>query len=171
MILQLRSKGTLQSLALLATVFLGAIPYATLAAPSCLDLKAREVTAKNEQVLKWKSTTQNQFLSRAHVSGIIENIYPSRNGHDHFQIRIGPNAGETLEMVYNQSFGGLGSLVPGTSVEACGDYITSNAPTQNYEASPDGAILHWIHRSQNPSRHPSGYLILNGTLYGQGPGH
>jgi len=171
MILQMRLKGILNSLVVFTTVAAAIHSTPSIAAPSCLDGHSREVTATNEQVLRWKTTTPNQFLSRAHVTGVIENIYPARNGHDHFEIKIGPNSKDTLEIVYNQSFGGIEHLVPGASVEACGDYITSNAPTQNYEASPDGAILHWIHRSPNPTRHPSGYLIIDGTLYGQGSGN
>jgi hypothetical protein len=171
MILQRRVKGIFLSFAFLISFFLAENSTAAFASPPCLDLNSNEVLARNEQVLKWKTSTPNQFLSRAHVTGVVENIYPDRNGHDHFQLRLGPHPKDTLELVYNQSFGEIGALVPGSSVEACGDYITSNAPTQIYEPSPDGAILHWIHRSTKPKRHPSGYLILNGTLYGQGSGH
>jgi len=154
-------------LALFATAF--ATPFTTgsaSAAPPCLEKNGVEVRAGNEQVLRWKSSTPNQFLSRAHVSGTIQNLYPDRNGHSHFQIKIGPGPGDTIELVYNLSFGTIPRLIPGAHAEACGDYITSNAPTQNYEPSPDGAIVHWIHRSRNPARHPSGYLELDGTLYG-----
>ncbi|NDG86040.1 MAG: hypothetical protein EBX52_13505 [Proteobacteria bacterium] len=137
-----------------------------IAAPPCLDANGSEVRAGNQQVLQWKTSTPNQFLSRAHVAGVIENIYPVRNGHYHFQIKIGPGLQDTIELIYNISFGTIPRLVPGSRAEACGDYITSIAPTQNYEPSPDGAIVHWIHRSPNPARHASGYLEIDGTLYG-----
>ncbi len=137
---------------------------------SCLDNSGKELPAINEQVLQWKASTPNQFLARGHVTGVIQNIYPIRNGHYHFQAQIGPKLTDTIEVIYNISFGQINNIVPGLSVEACGDYITSTAPTQTYQPSPDGAIIHWIHRSPDQHRHASGYLIINNILYGQGSG-
>jgi hypothetical protein len=135
--------------------------------PRCLDISGNEIPNSNQRVLDWKESTANQFLSRAKVEGVIQDLYPIRNGHYHFQIKIGPKKQDTLELVYNIHFGEIDRIVPGMTVVACGDYITSNAPTQVYEPSPDGAILHWIHRSPNPARHPSGYVELNGIVYGK----
>ena len=160
-------KASVRNLGLALGLFLSVLAKAT---PTCLDPSGKEVPLNNQKVLGWKESTANQFLARARISGVVQDIYPDRNGHYHFQAKIGPNAKDTIELIYNISFGEIRRIVPGLNVEACGDYITSNAPTQNYQPSPDGAIVHWIHRSPNPNRHPSGFLILNGTLYGQGAG-
>src|SRR4051812_8822517 len=94
--------------------------------PPCMDGKD-QLPVMNPQVLDWKSTTANQFLARARVAGPVTKLYPDRNGHKHFEIKIGPNAKDTLEVVYNISFGKLPALKLGMTVEACGDYITSTA--------------------------------------------
>jgi hypothetical protein len=140
--------------------------YADKNFPTCLDQKSQVLPIDSNRVIRLKSTTANQFLTRAHIQGEIVKIYPDRNGHDHFSISIGPLAEDTLEVVYNSDFGSLGELKEGMTVEACGDYITSNAPTSQYQASPDGAIIHWVHRSNNPRKHATGYLVVNGSLYG-----
>ncbi len=138
--------------------------------PSCLDQNGRALPVDDQTVLNLKTSTPNQFLSRAHISGTIETIYPIKNGHDHFQVKIGSKPTDTIEIIYNRSFGPLDALIPGQTVEACGDYITSTAPTANYEPSPDGDILHWVHRSNNTAKHKSGYVIMNGKVLGQGSG-
>lgn len=136
----------------------------------CVDDHGNTLDINVEQVLLWKKTTKNQFLARAHIKGVVRVVYPDRNGHDHFQAVIGKNADETIEVIYNESFGALPQVVPGMTVEACGDYITSNAATPQYAPSPDGAIIHWIHRSNNPERHKHGFVSLNGKMYGLGSG-
>jgi hypothetical protein len=134
--------------------------------PPCLD-RGQALPVENQQVMTWKHSTANQFLARARVTGTITRLFPDRNGHNHFEIQIAPTSDGTLEIVYNQSFGALPALSPGMSVEACGDYITSIAQSGSYPPSPDGAILHWIHRNPSGRGHASGYLIINGALYGQ----
>ena len=138
--------------------------------PSCVGDSGRDLPMNDDQVLQWKNTTPNQTLKRAHVTGVLTQVYPERNGHAHFEIKIGPTSSDTLEIVYNKSFGALPQLHPGIAVEACGDYITSNAPTPQYQPSPDGAILHWIHRNPSGRGHASGFVILDGGVYGQGAG-
>jgi hypothetical protein len=54
----------------------------------------------------------------------------------------------------------------GAQIEACGDYITSNAPSGHFPASPDGAIVHWVHQSPNPKSHDSGFIVVNGVVCG-----
>jgi hypothetical protein len=137
--------------------------------PACLDNNGKQLNAENAQVLNLKTTTQNQFLARAHVTGVVGNIYPDHAGHNHFQAIIGPKPGDTIEIIYNISFGALPHLVPGMTVDTCGDFINSDAATSLYPASPDGAIMHWIHRNPHGS-HKSGFLIINGTVYGEGAG-
>jgi hypothetical protein len=143
--------------------------------PDCVD-RGVALPLNNEQVLQWKTSTQNQFLGRARVQGQILAVYPDHSGHHHFEIQLGNAKTDTLEVVFNESFGATPALHSGMQVEACGDYITSIAPAGRYPASPDGAIMHWVHASPNPTSHPSGYLVIDGTLYGQdtanaGPSH
>ena len=92
-------------------------------------------------------------------------------------MQIGDEVTEVIEVIYNEAFGDVEEDVKvGDQVEACGDYITSNAPSGPYPASPDGAILHWVHMASG-SGHPNGYLRINGMLYGdeqpndRGPKH
>ena len=134
-------------------------------APKCLDHE-RTLAVNDAQVAQWKHSTKNQFLARAHVVGTIEKIYPNQTGHAHFEILL-DGTNETLEVVYSLDFGKIPALAIGAQVEACGDYITSNAKTPQYPPSPDGAIIHWVHRSDNVKKHDSGYVVVDGRVYGQ----
>jgi len=136
----------------------------------CLDDSGRAIPVSNNQVLQWKSTTSNQFLARSHVKGVVMDVYPDHTGHNHFAIDLDSNPRDGLEVVYNTSFGALPAIRVGMTVEACGDYITSNDATSEYPASPMGAIIHWVHRNPSPQGHKSGFLIINGQVYGQGNG-
>lgn len=140
------------------------------AAPDCLD-RGTALPVMNDQVLHWKTSTQNQFQARAHVAGPVLKVYPDHSGHHHFEIQLGKDQTATLEVIFNEAFGAVPAIQPGMQVEACGDYITSTAQSGPYQASPDGAIIHWVHASPDPNRHPSGYLMLDGTLYGQDTAH
>lgn len=144
--------------------------FAGTPAPNCLGSQGQSLPEMDAQVILWKTTTPNQFLARAHIVGAISDIYPDHNGHTHFAVIFNARPQDNLEIVYNQSFGMLPHLAVGMTVEACGDYITSDAPTTQYPASPAGAILHWIHRNPKGAGHPSGYLMINGSVYGQGSG-
>ena len=62
--------------------------------------------------------------------------------------------------------GAIPKIQKGMSVEACGDYITSTQTTAQYPASPDGAILHWIHKNPKPGGHASGYVEVDNVIYG-----
>ena len=117
----------------------------------------------NGQVLTWKTSTANAFLARARIQGTVDQLFPDHSGHRHFSLKIGPQAQDHIEVIYNLSFGKLPVPKMGDSVEACGDYITSIAQTGSYPASPDGGIIHWVHRS--PGHHEQGYVILNGVKY------
>lgn len=140
-------------------------------APECLNKQGNAMPVMDQQVIDWKASTPNQFQARARVDGVISDIYPDRNGHNHFAIVLDSNPDHNLEVVYNQSFGRIPHLIIGMKIEVCGDYITSDAPTSQYPASPAGAIIHWIHKNPSSHGHKSGYLMINGSLYGQGSGH
>ncbi len=133
--------------------------------PRCLS-NGVDLPVNNAQVLKWKKSTKNSFKERGHVKGPVSDLYSDRNGHAHFQIKIGDDRNDTLEVIYNEDFGALPDVIDvGTMVEACGDYITSIAQSGPYPASPDGGIIHWVHLNPRPG-HPSGFLIIKGKVYG-----
>ena len=139
--------------------------------PLCMS-QGQPLPVNNEQVLDWKHTSRNQFKSRGHVQGTVGDVYKDASGHRHFQIVLGANAKDTLEVIYNQKFGAIpaSALKRGALVETCGDYITSNAKAGRYQPSPDGAIIHWVHEATN-GRHDSGYVAIEGTVYGYGSKH
>jgi hypothetical protein len=153
--------------AALWTPFLS-LGYATLGhsddAPPCMS-GGSAIGINNNQVIQWESSTPNQFLARGHVSGPVVQVYPDQNGHHHFAIQIGSDS--RLEVIYNEDFGSVPQMSEGMNVEACGDYITSTAQSAQYPASPDGAIIHWVHQSPNLAKHASGFLMVDGVLYGQ----
>ena len=133
--------------------------------PTCFDTNHVVLEINNIQVEYWKTTTPNQFHSRAHVRGPVVRIYNDHSGHNHISVQIGRTADVAIELIYNQEFGALPDLAVGAEVETCGDYITSTAQSGGYPASPDGAIVHWVHRSTRPG-HESGYVAISGVVYG-----
>ncbi len=139
-------------------------------APTCMGNQGQALPVDDANVLQMKVSTKNSFLARAHVAGVISHLYNDATGHKHFQLKIGPQATDTLEVVYNEDFGKTSEVAVGAQVEACGDYITSNVDSR-YKASPDGAIIHWVHRSPDLNRHASGFLIINGAVVGQSDNH
>jgi hypothetical protein len=137
---------------------------ATDAFPVCLNGK-KGLGINNAQVHVWKTTTPNQYLARGHVHGTISRLYPTKNRHAHFEIEFDGGVDDTLEVVYSLDFGKLPRLALGMEIEACGDYITSSQATSQYPPSPDGAIIHWIHKSTSRN-HASGFLAVEGRVYG-----
>jgi hypothetical protein len=125
------------------------------------------IPVDNAQVLQWKKTTANQFLARAHVDGRVSRTFSDRSGHKHFEIKLGEGSKDILEVVYNSAFGELPPIQSGMNVEACGDYITSVAQAGPYPPSPSGAIIHWVHLNPSGHGHDSGFLIIDGVVYGQ----
>lgn len=155
--------------AMLLTGALSLISCFSWALPACLDNAGQALSLNNDQVLQWKAAGQDQFHSRGHVKGSLVRNYPDHTGHTHFEVQIGNDATDTIEVIYNQSFGDLPDLTPGLDVEVCGDYITTGS--QGNGASPDGAIIHWVHKNPSGHGHPSGYVAINGVAYGNGNGN
>lgn len=121
----------------------------------------------NSVVAVLKKTKENQFLTRAHVKGVIHEVYPDKNGHYHFGITLGNGAHDRIEVVYNKEFGPVPPLEIGAEVEACGDYINSYEPTDKYPRSPDDAIIHWVHMNPDHKGHSDGFIVVNNVLCGQ----
>ena len=160
-------------LSLSLTLAMAYVPasFAGDAIPVC-PANGRPLAVNNDQVLNWKFGSPNQFRARGHIRGNVIRVYADHSGHDHFSIRIGQRPQDTVEVIYNQEFGDLPQqMAPGTTVEACGDFIVSNAPSGPYPASPDGAIIHWVHVNPSGQGHDSGYLVINGNLFGQDASH
>ena len=132
----------------------------------------------NEEVIRWKRETQNQYQDRAFVQGRIVKLIKSRKTHDHLKIQIGRDGSkDTIEIVYNKAFGKLPKIRSGMSIEACGDYITAREKAGNYPPSPEGAIIHWVHINTDGygqlierERHEDGFLRIDGVVYGNRPG-
>jgi hypothetical protein len=135
-------------------------------APECDGANGQPIAVNDAQVLNWEKTTANQFLARANVEGDVVAIYPNQTGHTHFAIQIGPDANQTLEVIYDLAFGAVPQVQMGMHIQACGDYITSDKATPQYPISPCGAIIHWIHMAPKPT-HKNGFLMMNGQVYGQ----
>lgn len=157
-------------LLLVTQVMASGIPLSSGQNVECLAY-GRDLPINNRQILHYKRTTSNQFQERGHVKGPITALYSDRNGHAHFQIRLGNQPGDTLEVIYNEDFGPLPELQEDSMVEACGDYITSIAKSGPYPASPDGAIIHWVHMNPRNVGHASGFLIIDNVLYGTDAEH
>ncbi len=152
-----------------ASLFVSVSAQAKLAElPKCEDKNGQALPVDNNRVVTFKAVTPNQFHERARVEGRVVRILGSRPSHAHFEIQIGPRPQDTLEVVFNLDFGRPQPKV-GDEVEACGDYITSNAPTPRYKPSPSGAIIHWVHENSRGGPHPDGYILLNDRfMYGFG---
>jgi len=160
----IRKNGVLFLSFFLATLFGAAAAQAKLGEiPKCEGKSGEALAIDNERVLRFKLTTPNQFLERARVEGRVVRILSSRPAHDHFEIQIGSKPQDTLEVVFNRDFGSPQAKV-GDEVEACGDYITSNAPTPKYQPSPSGAIIHWVHENSRGGAHPDGFVVTNDRL-------
>jgi hypothetical protein len=141
------------------------------AAPECLGNDGSDLPVNDNQVLQWKSSTPNNFHSRGHILGTLVRAYPDQTGHHHLEVSIGSDSNANIEIVYNEDFGSTPNYQPGAQIEACGDYITAYAQSGGYPPSPDGALIHWVHESDNPQKHPSGFLLIDGVLCGDSPGN
>jgi hypothetical protein len=120
----------------------------------------------NDRVLQFKYSTPNGYKAQARVQGEITRVFPDQTRHNHFEIQIGSGPDDTLEVIYAEENGRLPAVAPGMTVEACGEYITANG---GRAPSPSRAIIHWVHVA-DPARgsHPSGYLLIDGAVCGQG---
>jgi hypothetical protein len=147
-------------------VILTVSAFADTGTPECDDASGQPISINNSQVLTWEKTTANQFLARGNVEGDVVALYPNQTGHAHFAIQIGSDPSQTLEVIYDLAFGAIPSIQKGMHIQACGDYITSDQATSQYPVSPCGAIIHWIHMAPKPT-HQSGFLMINGQIYGQ----
>jgi hypothetical protein len=155
-------KQTFLLLSFLSSLIFSSYAMAANVDETCLN-HGQALDIINTQVLNWKTSTANAFMARARIEGTVDQVFPDHSGHRHFSLKIGPALNDHIEVIYNLSFGNLPVPAIGATVEACGDYITSIAQTGAYPPSPDGGIIHWVHRS--PHGHEAGYVILNGVKF------
>jgi len=137
--------------------------------PVCLE-GPQEISVDNARVLRFKVQEKNQFLARAYVEGKVISMPEQQGDHDHFSISIGNKATDTLEVIYNNEFGNMPNVQLGDQVTVCGDFINSFARAGGYDASPDGAIIHWVHYNpgtRSSSRgHEHGFIQFGTDLVG-----
>lgn len=135
--------------------------------PVCLE-GPEELSIDNSRVLRFKVEQKNQFLARAYVEGKVISLPEQQGDHDHFSISLGNKSTDTLEVIYNNAFGSMPNVQIGDVVTVCGDFINSFARAGGYDASPDGAIIHWVHYNPgNRSRaHEHGFIQFGTDLVG-----
>lgn len=133
--------------------------------PVCMDEDWR-MTLNSSQIVVLKEQSEDQYETRAFVDGFITRIFESSYSHMRFEIKIGTLPTDVVEIVYNRDFGSLPDLELGAHVIVCGDYITARKPSGGYPASPSGAIIHWVHRSNHQRSHEHGFVIIDGVLFG-----
>ena len=144
--------------------------------PSCLGGKgnAQAMDVNNAQLLTLKNdaSVPSGFPTRGYIKGKVYAPPTNQNVHMHVEIDVSPtlnsvDVADHIELIYNSAFGAVGAINVGSEVYACGDFIKSTEPNGPYPASPEGAIIHWVHKAPNPQRHPSGYVVIDGRLIGQ----
>jgi hypothetical protein len=136
--------------------------------PECMDNRGTVLPLDNDQVVNLKKTAKLGQSIRAHAGGKVTRLFPDRNGHAHFEISMDGTAENVLEVVYSEDFGEMPQPPIGAYVDTCGDFINAYATQNGYPPSPSKAIIHWVHRSNNERKHPSGYVVLDNVLYGYG---
>ena len=138
--------------------------------PNCMDNSGSVLPLMDPTVLAWKKSKPLNVPFRAMIQGVFTRVTLDRDTHFQFSIQIGPNPQtDQIEVVYNKAFGPVPSMNVGMKVWACGDFINASQSSGGYSASPDGAIIHWVHLNPGDrgSKHPSGFIYVDDTLVGQ----
>jgi hypothetical protein len=151
------------------TVFL-ALSYAALADTAPVCISGSQVLSVDNALAVQRKEDHDQYPNgttyRGNISGVITKLYADQTCHTHFEIALDGTPSTTIEVIYDQGFGSTPKPAIGMSVQACGDFIISYSKENGYAASPDGALIHWIHATDT-SKHDAGFLILGDTLCGQ----
>jgi len=136
--------------------------------PDCI-IDGTAAKIDNARIINFKRTTKNQFKDRGYVDGVVTRLFDRNGDHKHFEIRIAAGSdSDVFEIIFNSDFGNP-AVSPGDQVRVCGDYITSYAKANGYDASPSKAILHWVHENSRGGDHPDGFVIVNShDVYGYG---
>ena len=134
------------------------------ATPACKS-NGQDLPVMNEQVLQWRASQPSGYRTRALISGTVDSVFPDATGHRHFSLKVGAGPTDHIEVIYNEAFGAMPQPQVGDTASACGDFIVATGTNNGYPPSPDGALIHWVHAS-NSASHDSGYVVLDGNLYG-----
>lgn len=135
--------------------------------PDCMAGK-QEIRINNEQVLNLKKTARNGVEYRAFVAGRLVQSPWIKNKHVRFIMSIGPDKKDLLEVIYNLKFGAMPQISPTAEIKVCGDFINSNQRHNGYDASPAGAVIHWVHFNPGTRemQHEHGFIMVDDKLVG-----
>jgi hypothetical protein len=142
----------------------------------CAQRSGEQIGVNNEQVLQWKNRSATEFIrSRAHVTGSVVKVLPSDKGinlekdtdkfhkkHQRFQVQIGPEKTDTIEIFYNGRFTPRPALKKGDKIEACGEFAADSSAN----AKTPFAVLYWTHAAK-VYPHTEGYLNSQGKTFGR----
>lgn len=140
--------------------------------PACIGEHSKVLSLTNSQVLQLKQEKDARPV-RALVAGKVSRVFQTTCNnkgtcHDHFEIQIGSDSKDILEVVYSNDFGALPKVQVGAEIQTCGDFINTSAQGRGRgPVSPSGAIIHWVHKS-GCMDHENGYVAIDGKLFGFG---
>jgi hypothetical protein len=141
--------------------------------PECLVSRNVPMTVNNEEIVRWKDSQPNQFRERGLITGRFVTFLVNKTSHLHIDVELDTppidprdKFSNHLEVIYNREFGDVTNIKPGDRVAACGDFITATKQSGPYPPSPVGAIIHWVHKSNNTRKHADGFLMINNEVYG-----
>ena len=152
-------------LVLFLLISLSAVVSLAAKIPACMD-RTERLDFNENKVLVWRDLTDNKFVGRAFVRGMIVRVMEDRQSHVHFEVDMDRNLATTddrIEVVYSTKFGPVPENRHGDEMIACGDFVKDSY-------SPFKAVIHWLHKNPNKNgvkAHDHGFLIINGVLAGQ----
>lgn len=149
----------MKTLLILALTFLTSISFAE----TCFE-KKKPLENNESELLKYRDFMEKGFKTRGHVDGLVVEQTENRQGHLHFILDLDSDlttSDDHLEIIYNQQYGEIAEVLPGSRVRACGDFIVDHY-------SPTKAVLHWLHLNPNKKKnhHEDGFLIIDNQVFG-----
>jgi hypothetical protein len=132
------------------------------ATPDCVK-SGDTLSINNTEILKLKVTTEDGTPAGAYVEGTYMKKYASSDFGRHFQMKIGPQTQDTIEVYYSDD-AKLPSLRSGDHLVVCGRYATNRNGFYGNPKSPDGAYINqtstaWSEYAED------GFILVNGRLY------
>lgn len=150
-----------------------------LAAPAPLNCPQRSgqpMDVNNDQVLQWKKKSATEFVrSRAHITGSVVKVVPPGKGiniekdsdkfhkrHQRYQVQIGPEKTDTIDVFYNGRYGPRPALKKGDKIEACGEFAADSSP----RTGEPFAVVYWVHAARL-FPHTEGFMTSRGKVFGR----
>ncbi len=104
--------------------------------------------------LKRYIDTNNGKRPQVYVEGIIKEILPEdKMGRPHQKFILNVS-GIKVQIVHGLDYGRI-PLQLGAKVKVCGEFLNSQE-----------GLIHWTHFDPD-ARHPDGFIVLGGEVYGQ----